>query len=622
MDLKRKISAGFARWGRGQKPLAMEPSEAVAPNGPNSRVWSAVEAFVSRDDSPQYALLIDGPWGVGKTHFQKALKTHFEAEKVWLYVSVYGLSSKAEIDKAVFAALYPQLSGNAAKVVGAFARAALSAGKLNFPLDPTTLLDRKSIDVIVFDDLERSSLPPGELLGYINSFVEHEHDGLKVILLANVDAMEQSEAFEKTREKVIGRSVRLKPDIDAAFPTFAASVSESARDVILGAADRFKDRFTESGTDNMRLLHQAVWDSGRIADAMSQEQRENADLVHAIFDLIVILAVELRSRAIEEEDLFERRKRWIRGQAGDANALHTVAKKYPSASLLETPLSDDTLRSLFIDGVVDPDAVRADLDRSRWMHVEREASWTIAWRSHELPDEMVERAIDEMNESWDKRQYVEYGEILHVFGIRLWLSEIGRIEQDVTGIEAEGRLYIDEVRDAGRLPAADRGAFRHTSGHGGLGYMKVDTDPFRRFAVYLQEQQVEGDRRRRPGQAQDLLAELKTDPELFGKRIANTGGSEAIWAMTPILHHLDVKELVDWLVEQHPALQRDVLMSISIRYDYGRLEQELAEERFWLESLRRALRRRAKAATPVARDRILNNIKWLITPRLEGREPN
>lgn len=621
MDLQRKISAGLARWGRGQRPFTVQAPESKVLSGPNSRVWSAVEAFVGRDGSPQYALLIDGPWGVGKTHFQKAVKTHFEAEKVWLYVSVYGLSSKAEIDRAVFAALYPKLSGNAAKVVGAFARAALSAGKLNFPLDLTTLLDRKSIDVIVFDDLERSPLPPGELLGYINAFVEHEHDGLKVILLANVDAMEQSEAFEQTREKVIGRSLRLKPDIEAAFPSFAASVSENARDVVLGAAGRFKGRFAESGTDNMRLLHQAVWDAGRIAEAMSQEQRENADLVHAVFDLIVILAVELRSCGIEEEDLFERRKSWIRGQAGDANALHTVAKKYPSGSLLETPLSDDTLKSLFIDGVVDPDAVRADLDRSRWMHVEREAWWRIAWRAHELSDGLVEPAIDEMNASWDARHYVEFGEILHVFGIRLWLSEIGRIDLDLAGVEAEGRRYIDEVRDAGRLPSVDRGAYRYASGHSGLGYMRVDTGPFRRFTVYLQEQQAEGDRRRRPGQAQDLLGELKANPELFGKRIANMGGAEAIWAMTPILHHLDVKELVDWLLAQHPALQRDVLMSISIRYDYGRLERELAEERQWLENFCSVLRMRAEASSPVACDRILNNIKWLITPRLEGREP-
>ena len=44
--------------------------------------------------------------------------------------------------------------------------------------------------MIVFDDLERCSIDITDLLGYINSFVEHE--GVKVVVLADEGRICQS----------------------------------------------------------------------------------------------------------------------------------------------------------------------------------------------------------------------------------------------------------------------------------------------------------------------------------------------------------------------------------------------------------------------------------------------
>lgn len=72
------------------------------------------------DYAPQdeRAVLINGPWGSGKTHFIKAFmadrdrarKAAEPLSQSHVYVSLYGVRSTAEIEDRVFAAAHPTLS--------------------------------------------------------------------------------------------------------------------------------------------------------------------------------------------------------------------------------------------------------------------------------------------------------------------------------------------------------------------------------------------------------------------------------------------------------------------------------------------------------------------------------
>ncbi len=626
MDLRQQLSRWAARKPENAADTSVsisftDASVAVA-SGPNARAWAAVQAFLSDAGTPRHALLIDGPWGVGKTHFQAAIKRAFGAGKVWLYVSLYGVSSKSDIDNAVFSALYPVLTGNGAAVVGALGNAALSFVNVDLKIDPKAIFDRKAINVIVFDDLERSSLPASELLGYINSYVEHEHEGLKVLLLANLAEMPDQVEFQRTREKVVGRTIRIEPDFKAAFPRFLATVRDpEVRSQLACKEDVFHNRFQESKVGNLRLVQQAVSDIGRLAEVMESAHRENTGLFSAVVELILVLSIELRSGGIQVGDLFDRRNQWIHGSiANETNAIRRLSEKYPGAPLVEAPLSDDVLHSVLIDGVIDAERVRADLDQSRWFISEQEAAWRRVWRSHELPDAIVEAAIEEMNQTYDSRGYYQAGEILHVLGQRLWLADIGRIPLSRAEVEIEGRAYIDAVRDSGVLEPHNQDDFIRNSGYDGLGYTQVETEEFKRLAAYLSDQRTLADQRRRPEQAAELFEELKGDFELFTRRILHNGGADSRWSRTAILNYLDPDSVAVWLIEQHPAIQREVLMSLSIRYDHDALNRDLAAERPWLEALRITLERHSANLLPVARDRLVKNIRWFIAPKLDGGE--
>lgn len=161
-----------------------------------------------------YAVLIDGDWGSGKTYF---VQNHLipkleESEYLPIYISLYGIDSIDSVSQKIALSLLvnkvPADKKSVAKqcfpVIGSFVfpigQTLLNIRGLSVlePLLKSSVEDipwEKILDVFsdskprifIFDDLERCSLPINEILGYINGFVEHESE--KVIIVANQKAI-------------------------------------------------------------------------------------------------------------------------------------------------------------------------------------------------------------------------------------------------------------------------------------------------------------------------------------------------------------------------------------------------------------------------------------------------
>lgn len=147
-----------------------------------------------------YAVMIDGEWGCGKTYFvRKTLIpaiAEYEEDKPEdkkrriIYTSLYGVNSVDEISKQIILNTYLEkakgLIQTSSKIFGA-ALSLLPAFGIDIDVKDLSgkLSDFLQVknSILVFDDLERCDCPINEVLGYINTFVEQE--GMKVILIAN-----------------------------------------------------------------------------------------------------------------------------------------------------------------------------------------------------------------------------------------------------------------------------------------------------------------------------------------------------------------------------------------------------------------------------------------------------
>lgn len=157
-----------------------------------------------------YAVLIDGDWGTGKTYFiQKSLIPNLEKSGYMpIYISLYGINSTDTVSQKIALSL---LTNKIPADKKSIAKQCLPAiGSFVLPIGQTLLnvtgmsilepllkspvedipwdgIFKKFSDsrtrIFIFDDLERCSLPINEILGYINSLVEHESE--KVLIVAN-----------------------------------------------------------------------------------------------------------------------------------------------------------------------------------------------------------------------------------------------------------------------------------------------------------------------------------------------------------------------------------------------------------------------------------------------------
>ncbi len=198
-----------------------------------------------RRDYTDYAIMINGEWGSGKTYFwENKVKNKIETMELngkqykTIYMSLYGISNLEEISKKLFMETTQLMNKSVKKFVDSrvgmtipeYAKTGFDMANLfgvsqwNDKIDYNKLLNVDD-KVLCFDDLERANVDVIDVLGYINNFVEHDH--IKTIIICNEkelsNKLKNSNVEMKTfiatylldKEGKIGNNAKLdKPMVD------------------------------------------------------------------------------------------------------------------------------------------------------------------------------------------------------------------------------------------------------------------------------------------------------------------------------------------------------------------------------------------------------------------------
>jgi len=156
-----------------------------------------------RADYTDYAIMINGEWGSGKTHFwNNKVKNKIESLQLngkkytTIYMSLYGISNLEEISKKIFIETTQLMDKNMKKYMDThdqtsipeYAKTGLDMAHFFGVTQNSDKIDYASFfatdnKVLCFDDLERANVDVIDILGYINNFVEHDH--IKTIIICN-----------------------------------------------------------------------------------------------------------------------------------------------------------------------------------------------------------------------------------------------------------------------------------------------------------------------------------------------------------------------------------------------------------------------------------------------------
>ena len=156
-----------------------------------------------RADYTDYAIMINGEWGSGKTYFwnnkirNKIDSLTFNGKKyTTIYMSLYGISNLEDISKKIFIettqlmdkGIKKYMASHDKTTIPEYAKTGLDMAHFFGAKQVKDQMDYSQFfatddKVLCFDDLERANVDVIDILGYINNFVEHDH--IKTIIICN-----------------------------------------------------------------------------------------------------------------------------------------------------------------------------------------------------------------------------------------------------------------------------------------------------------------------------------------------------------------------------------------------------------------------------------------------------
>lgn len=582
---------------------------------------------------PQYAVMIDGPWGSGKTFLiRDFLNRRFDDNNKYLFVSLYGINSVEEIEQELFRQMHPVLGSKSARLIGRVSRSMLK-GVLKIDLSNDASLDVKgelpelkifgtkpnSDRVLIFDDVERCLLEPAKLLGYINGFVEQGR--FNVILLSNEREIHKSDkSYSHTREKLIGKTFKLDIDTDAAVDSFFGLVEDStAKSVLREHKETITEIQKQSAYGNLRTLRFAILESSRILQSFPRKILDNKLFVRSFLKYFLASFIELRTGNITEEQVANFLEGFL---LKDDDYVSSLRKKYPILNKYSPLLSMEEWTPLLVKGAVNTEELEVAILNSSYFLDETRPNWVALWHYRDLEDADFKSRLGVELSQWDKsNSYTDIGIVLQLSAMFLSLSNQGLLKRSSSTVLNQSKRIIRELNQKNLLPSPDHFGRRDTNSYQGLGFYRHDNPRFKEVLDYLREQAIAQRQAALPKEAAQLLKLLKDDPLEFCQAINLTNSEKNKYYNIAILHYISPIDFAKVLISAKNK-DKDLLgESLEKRYEFNNFLAVLKPERDWLVELRtRLLTYINNKPTSVSTTNLKRIVTCAIEPAIEKLE--
>ncbi len=558
------------------------------------------------DDSvdTEYAVMLSAPWGAGKTHFIKkylndrSTRVREENGPYYLYASLFGVTAISAIKDQFFAQIHPQLTSKGFQLFGNLAsgfveKVSWSKGATGMVKDLLVNLDGK---VLVIDDLERCSMKISDVMGFINTLVEHEK--LKVIILANESEIPkaQRDDYDRQKEKLVGKTIEVKADPAEVLDKLTGELKPSiAKDIISAEKAALLTTFNASKKPNYRNLRAVLADYERLVGVVDERLSAAPQALKQLLLYMIATGGEARSAELGEAMLrqlpttaFSMGRLFAKSEKTPSEqAFETLKNRYPEVCWTDPIVSPKHLADLFFSGKIAVDAINEGLARHPDVvgHAQIPA-WRLLWDWSHLSKSEYEKARKKLLAELAETKLTHPGVILHVAGIAITLRGYGdQLIEGEEGILGYFTEYVSRLVDAGTLTPS-KGVYGFDSMSAvGLGYSSYTNPEFSSIYEMVKDASAETLRRQLKVKAQSYVARLATGPESYAS-LYEYGLDDENYGGVPFLHHVDIGELAGLLIVDSRSNDQ-LFASLTKRYEHNfQTGQSLKDEYEWIESLK------------------------------------
>jgi len=407
----------------------------------NESARELLHNYILHTPSGEFALMLSGSWGTGKTHF---IKRELEPERFGLdepaiYVSLNGVASESEVYDQILVQLSPIWHSNKAKkakkIVGGLVFAATrynafgdddNSFKLGIDFSKLDLGPSESeahrARVVVFDDLERAEMNIKRAMGLINNFVEHSH--AKVIILCAEKQLSDDQDYASIKEKVVGLTTPIEPEFESAVSDFIEQEKhEELSKFYQEQLDTIEEVFKASQSGNLRHLRIALMEFTRLVRTLEIENliSENTDFLQRLLKLHLMFQIEVRRGNMSSLDDFTVKYELPSDEEKpNQNRIEMLSEMYGQHVGHESILGLPNWFELSVEGRINSEKLKALVQET--LQVEETRSWLQLWNWQSIDEQGFEFYKYKFLKDIKQSDFSAVLEIPHYLGLLLFFQ--------------------------------------------------------------------------------------------------------------------------------------------------------------------------------------------------------
>ena len=586
----------------------------------NLAAVSALQEYV-KIEKPGYAFMIEAPWGAGKTHLVKREFGDYLSSGLARYVTLNGVSDRRSFRRALLSdtseAKLIDAAGKIGDTLGKIAKAG-NIGSLVQDAVEDRMIDNLP-DLLIFDDVERCEMSPGELLGLINEFVEHQ--AKNVVLCAFIerddadDKQKKRDDFLSRKEKVVGRTVKIVADARNALPEFISAMPDgNGKKWFESNQVLALDVFSSATHGNLRVLRQCLHDCGRVIDVLDEGLLISTNAMIRFVRTYLALSMAVATGEINSKQLGDRHNygNVLKPKDGeDAHPLYNCFKQYPQAEIFAgnstSILPLELGISLIGIGYEKPEKINAVLSATgQFVGDEIVPLWARFFKWWQLSQTDLESTFQEAQSYIFEATEIKAGPFLHIAYALISIAEDGAGDGAHTAKKIECR--IKKLAKSNRIPLAKYGKDYGWNDEMGTfsfgGYAFEPNELTKPIIELMKTAQIEAFKKSRISEAQRLLGLLCEDLDAFGREFSSNNDGSGYYE-TAILQEIDADKFAE-VVFGYVTSGDFEAIGAQLKNLAGRHRlSTLPEEIVWAERVKTKLEELAEKVGPLEKARMV-----------------
>ena len=412
--------------------------------------------------SPQFAVLVKGDWGCGKTFLVKKILNETYGKKYKdnvIWISVYGLSSIQQLRQKLIEKIYPFLSNKITKFALSTVKAGLKASTtIDFNKDgyedlfidfiiPNFESDEngkkiKTKKILILDDIERCSIPITEIFGFFAEEIIEKN--LKAIFISNdekiKDTQEQDD-YKSIKEKIIGMEFKIVPNVTEAVKSFIKELRLEHGETIL--TEKSLNVLSTLKFENLRSVRQAFVHISQIFEIIGNTNI-NEDYISSVIEYFLVLYIQKAKGDISsKEDFLDAIEAYTNEKTTFKNYKDTQLNKKYLFRYAKVPLQNIYF-DIIVNGNFSPNQVLEDYKNWTMPDDEKTPYQKLYQEWFNYSDIEFNNLYNSVQKDFDNNKILNQSQLVGLADLKFELAENGVIGESKEQIKKSFSEYIQK----------------------------------------------------------------------------------------------------------------------------------------------------------------------------------